>query len=289
MKKILISLLLIVVMGCVYLYNYNNRELNTVSTEYTTVIFQSENEMLIPVSIPYHNEEDLEMDLKNKIDIMKSDDYICYGLYPVLSEHLQLNYAELKDNQLNLDFNNQFNNKNIINTLESLSFLLKDYKDYQIHLTINNQTYDYIPETSISSAYINKHIPLNNFTDYSSNITESKSITLYKQEQISNKNYYIPYTIRINNNNLETMITETLSYIDPSLDIKQVDYKDHTIHLYLSSHLLLDNERIDPHLENCIYLTLLSFESVKDIKIYVNNEEVGEYNNKEIILNYIEL
>ncbi len=67
---------------------------------YKSVVFKDSDNDLIPISVNFHSEVELEEEIRNKIDLMKSDEMIQYGLYPVISKDLEVQSVNLKDHVL---------------------------------------------------------------------------------------------------------------------------------------------------------------------------------------------
>lgn len=265
----------------------NNKKDDEEYNAYTSLVFSTKDGVLIPVSVPYNSSKDFEMDMRNRFVLMQSEEYKDLGLYPVFSKELNLNYSYIENNILYIDFNDAFDFTHSIDLLEITSYLVHDITEVKdVKLTINGKESD----VKYNMSEDNKSkLGLNNFINFTDNITHSLSATCYKYETINNHDYYVPYTLRLSDKlELNDNIIQLLSHIDPRIQIEQLNLKDGCLSVHLSSHILLDNEQIDKQLENCIYLSALSFDNINDIIIYINNEEISRYNHKEILINSIE-
>lgn len=288
MKNILNLFVVLTLILSLITYKYmNNKKDDEEYNAYTSLVFSTKDGVLIPVSVPYNSSKDFEMDMRNRFVLMQSEEYKDLGLYPVFSKELNLNYSYIENNILYIDFNDAFDFTHSIDLLEITSYLVHDITEVKdVKLTINGKESD----VKYNMSEDNKSkLGLNNFINFTDNITHSLSATCYKYETINNHDYYVPYTLRLSDKlELNDNIIQLLSHIDPRIQIEQLNLKDGCLSVHLSSHILLDNEQIDKQLENCIYLSALSFDNINDIIIYINNEEISRYNHKEILINSIE-
>ena len=95
-----------------------------------TVVFKDSDNDLIPITVNFHSEVELEQDVRNRIELMKSDEFLNYGLYPVLSHDLQVESVDLKDKVLTINFNDQlYANKDAMDIIETLTYTMTDYED----------------------------------------------------------------------------------------------------------------------------------------------------------------
>lgn len=289
MSKLIKYIIVIVVGVCLFAYKYVSNDNSENIDTYTSIVFKDSKGDLIPVSVLYNSSLDFEMDMRNKLILMQGKDYTNIGLNPILTDLLVLNYAYIENDRLKIDFNKELLNQNPIDVLEVLSFMCKDYKIKGIDLSVDNEIMGYFPNSNIPMSFSSNFIGLNNFINLSHNITESISVTCYKCEVINDYKYYKPYTFRVNeNNSIEYNIKDVVEIIDSSIRVDNVDVKEGSANIYLSSNILLDNEQIDSSLEKCIYLSVLSFDEIEDVILYADNEEISRYNHKEIMINVIE-
>ena len=88
-----------------------------------TVVYKDKDNMLVPVSINFYNELDIEEEVLNRIDMMKSNELSSQGLYPLFSEELKVNHVDLTDSVLTIDFNDQlYANGDGLDIIEALSY-----------------------------------------------------------------------------------------------------------------------------------------------------------------------
>ncbi len=290
MNKILkVCIIMSIVIGVFALKFFNKNEEVGLET-YSELVFSDSNDNLIPISIPYNSAKDFEMDLKNKFIIMQSDDFSSYGLKPVLSKNLVLNYAYKDNGTLYMDFNDELYSNAPMDIIELISYMVKDESDIEnVQLSINDKIEQYFPNSYLPMKFNSKDLGLNNFIDVSKTITKSESLTFYKKMINNNEEIFVPYTLRVDDScSFQDKINQLLSKIDSSIEVEKVKYEDKVAEIYLSSNILLDNETVDSKLEECIYLSVLSIDEVNDIKLFINNEQVSQYNGKEICINFIE-
>lgn len=139
--------------------------------------------------------------IKSIFNFLKSD-MIPNGLKNPVRNDLKLNNVKIKNDVLNLYLSDYPN----INEIESISYSLFDVGDFkEIKYFVNNKLF-----TSINKNYgINKRYLINN----RNNII---STTVFYNESINNKNYFVPVTKYINSdkNKIDIIIESlTSSYI----------------------------------------------------------------------------
>lgn len=139
--------------------------------------------------------------IKSIFNFLKSD-MIPNGLKNPVRNDLKLNNVKIKNDVLNLYLSDYPN----INEIESISYSLFDVGDFkEIKYFVNNKLF-----TSINKKYgINKRYLINN----RNNII---STTVFYNESINNKNYFVPVTKYINSdkNKIDIIIESlTSSYI----------------------------------------------------------------------------
>ncbi|MDE6953265.1 MAG: GerMN domain-containing protein [Erysipelotrichales bacterium] len=293
-KKIGVISLLI---GCLTFvsYMYVNKEKAPEEKEnhyYKTVVFKDRDNELIPISMDLHNQMELEQEIMNCIDIMKSTEFQEYGLYPVLSSELEVLSVELKNHVLTLNTNDEIvANSDALNILEALTFTCTDYDDVsRLQLQINGQNISNLPNSFIPVSSLTKDLGLNNFIETSTYLHETVPVMVYKQKNIMNYSYYIPTTLRIEeNDSIDKQVKTILSHIQSRIQLIDASLEDGTLHVQLGSNILLDNEKIDQALEDLIVLSLSTLKGVDNVDITINKESVRtkessiiEYNRLKI-------
>lgn len=293
-KKIGVISLLI---GCLTFasYIYVNKEEAPEEKEnhyYKTVVFKDSDNELIPISMDLHNQMELEQELMNCIDIMKSTEFQEYGLYPVLSSELEVLSVELKNHVLTLNTNDEIvANNDALNILEALTFTCTDYDDVsRLQLQINGQNISNLPNSFIPVSSLTKDLGLNNFIETSTYLHETIPVMVYKQKNIMNYSYYIPTTLRIEeNDSIDKQVKTILSHIQSRIQLIDASLEEGTLHVQLGPNILLDNEKIDQALEDLIVLSLSTLKGVDNVDITINKESVRttetsiiEYNRLKI-------
>ncbi|WP_195598771.1 GerMN domain-containing protein [Longibaculum muris] len=257
-----------------------------------TVVFKDSDNDLIPITVNFHSEVELEQDVRNRIELMKSDEFLNYGLYPVLSHDLQVESVDLKDKVLTINFNDQlYANKDAMDIIETLTYTMTDYEDVdELKLQINGKDVSYLPNSTIPLSSLHHDLGLNNFEETSSLLHETIPVMVYNQKTIEQFSYYVPTTFRIDENeSLKSQVQTILSYVQSKIHLLDAQMKDGILTIDLDSNILLDNERIDQSLEDLIVLSLSSLKNVKDVEIKINGEDVRTKQSSQIEYNYIKI
>ena len=257
---------------------------------YKSVVFKDSDNDLIPISVNFHSEVELEEEIRNKIDLMKSDEMIQYGLYPVISKDLEVQSVNLKDHVLTVSFNDQLvANQDAMDILEALTYVMTDYDDVErVNLQINEKNVSYIPNSTIPLSSLTKSLGLNNFEETSAFLHQTVPVMVYHQKTIEQYSYYVPTTMRVDENEPLTKQVQTiLSYVQSKIHLLDAKLDNGVLTVDLDSNILLDNEKIDQTLEDLIVLSLSSLKDVKDVEIKINGEDVRTKQSSQIEYNYI--
>lgn len=257
-----------------------------------TVVFKDEDNELIPVSINFHSQVELEQEVRNRINLMKSDELKRYGLYPVLSKDLEVLSVVLENKVLTLNLNDQIvANKDDMSILEALTFTMTDYDNIdRLKIQINGKDISHLPNSTIPVSSLTKNLGLNNFVETSSILHETIPVMVYNEKVIHQYSYYIPTTIRIDeNDSVNEQVKTILSQIQGKIQVVDTSLKNGVLTVKLGSNILLDNEKIDQTLEDLIVLSLSSLKGVKDVKIKINNEDVRTKKTSIIEYNFIKI
>ena len=259
---------------------------------YKSVVFKDSDNDLIPISVNFHSELELEEEIRNKIDLMKSDEMIQYGLYPVISKDLEVQSVNLKDHVLTVSFNDQLvANQDAMDILEALTYVMTDYDDVErVNLQINEKNVSYIPNSTIPLSSLTKSLGLNNFEETSAFLHQTVPVMVYHQKTIEQYSYYVPTTMRVDENEPLTKQVQTiLSYVQGKIHLLDAKLDNGVLTVDLDSNILLDNEKIDQTLEDLIVLSLSSLKDVKDVEIKINGEDVRTKQSSQIEYNYIKM
>ena len=260
--------------------------------DYKSVVFKDSDNDLIPISVNFHSEVELEEEIRNKIDLMKSDEMIQYGLYPVISKDLEVQSVNLKDHVLTVSFNDQLvANQDAMDILEALTYVMTDYDDVErVNLQINEKNVSYIPNSTIPLSSLTKSLGLNNFEETSAFLHQTVPVMVYHQKTIEQYSYYVPTTMRVDENEPLTKQVQTiLSYVQSKIHLLDAKLDNGVLTVDLDSNILLDNEKIDQTLEDLIVLSLSSLKDVKDVEIKINGEDVRTKQSSQIEYNYIKM
>lgn len=291
-KMGVISLLIICLTFVSYIYLKKEPVVEEESVCLKTVVFQDLDKELIPVSVNFNSEVELEQEVRNRIELMKSKDFTTYGLYPVLDSKLEVLSVQEENGTMILNVNDQFNlKKQDMSVLEALTFMLNDYEDIQVlKLQVNGQDISTLPHTQLPVSALTKELGLNNFIETSNILHETIPVMVYNQKQIQNYSYYVPTTIRIDERDtIDDQVRTILSFIEGKIHVLNAYLEDGVLNVELDSNILLDNEDIDKTLQELMILSLSNLPEVKDIHIQVNHEEIETQKSSTIEYNYIKI
>lgn len=257
-----------------------------------TVVYKDKDNMLVPVSINFYNELDIEEEVLNRIDMMKSNELSSQGLYPLFSEELKVNHVDLTDSVLTIDFNDQlYANGDGLDIIEALSFTLCDYEEVEsLHLQINGEDITNIPNSDISVSYIQSSIGLNNFDETDTLLHHTYPVMIYHIKTINNRDYFVPITTRINEKDtIYHQVSTILNLIDSEIECIDASLNDGTLKITLDSSILLEDGTIDKNLFDQLSLSFSSIGSVDEVDLIVDNETLVNETVSSIQINYIKI
>ena len=182
-------------------------------------------------------------------------------------------------------------NNDDMDILEALTFTLTDYDEVeQLKLQINGKDITSLPHSDIPVSYLSQDLGLNNFTETYTILHETIPVLAYHQKVIANQSYYIPVTLRINENDtVEEQVKTILNQVQGNIQLINASMNNGVLTVELDSNILLDNEKIDQSLEDLIVLSLSTLKNVKDVQIHINNENVRTKESSIIEYNYIKI
>ena len=182
-------------------------------------------------------------------------------------------------------------NKDDMSILEALTFTMTDYDNIdRLKIQINGKDISHLPNSTIPVSSLTKNLGLNNFVETSSILHETIPVMVYNEKVIHQYSYYIPTTIRIDeNDSVNEQVKTILSQIQGKIQVVDTSLKKGVLTVKLGSNILLDNEKIDQTLEDLIVLSLSSLKGVKDVKIKINNEDVRTKKTSIIEYNFIKI
>ena len=275
-------------------YVYLNKESPQIDNDvyFKSVVFKDSDGDLIPVSVNLHTQMELEEEIRNRIDLMKSHDMTRYGLEPIFSEDLQVQSVQLKDHVLTLNFNDElYSQQSALDILEALTFTMTDYDDVnQLRIQIEGQNVSYLPNSTIPLTSLTKDLGLNNFEETSTLLHQTIPVMVYNQKVINQYSYYVPTTVRIDENEpLKQQVQTILSYVQSKIHLIDAKLDQGLLTVELDSNILLDNEKIDQTLEELIVLSLSSLKDVEDVEIKINGDDVTTKKSSQIEYNYLKI
>lgn len=292
-KKIgVIAVLVLCLTFVSYVYLNHDSESKQVGDVYIkSIVFKDNDNDLIPVSVNLHSQVELEEEVRNRIDLMKSDEMLRYGLNPILSQNLEVQSVQLKDHILTLSFNDELcSNQDALDILEALTFMMTDYDDVnQLHIQIDGQDVSYLPNSTIPLSSLTRDLGLNNFEETTTLLHQTIPVMVYNEKIINQYSYYVPTTVRVDENeSLKQQVQTILSYVQSKIHLIDTHLDNGVLTVELAPNILLDNEKIDQTLEDLIVLSLSSLKDVEDVKIEINNEDVRTKQTSQIEYNYIQ-
>lgn len=291
-KIIMIAIVIACLTYASFLYLKKDDDQQVEETNIETIIYKDEEGDLIPVNVNVHNQMEMETDIRNKLDLMKSSQMESYGLYPLFDSRLEIQSLELEDGVLSVSFNDYlYSNQDALDILEALTYVFTDYDDVQqLKLQIDGQNITYLPNSIIPLNQLTKNLGLNNFEEASFLLHQSIPVMIYREKNIHDYLYYVPTTLRINeNDSLEDQVQTILNHLNSQINLLSVSQEDNVLNIELDSNILLDNETIDHTLEELIVLSLTSLEGVEDVQILINGENVRNQETSQIFYNYIKM
>ena len=257
-----------------------------------TVVFQDEDHDLIPVSINFQSQVEDTQEMKNRLDFMKSTDLKEYGLYPVFDSEFEILSLKKDNDRLVVDMNEHIGKQcDDLSFLEALTYVLTGYQNIEhIQLQINGNNISTLPHSDIPLASLNHHLGLNNFEETSYLLHETIPVMSYQEKVINKQSYYVPTTLRIDEkSSIFKQVQSVLNYVTADIQVLQVDLKNGQLKVELGSNILLDNETLDKTLHDLIILSLSSLKDVKDVKIFINQDEIRVKKASQIQYNHIKI
>ena len=276
-------------------YVYLKKDVNSETTDdvyLKTVVFKDKDNDLIPISVNFHSQVDVEEDIMNRMNLMKSNELINYGLYPVFNENLEVLSIDIQDHILTLNFNDElYAHMDGMDIIETLAYTMTDYDEInQLFIQIEGKDISFLPNSQIPVLALNENLGLNNFEETTTLLHQTIPVMTYREKYVNQYSYYVPTTLRIDENaSLNQQVKTILSYVESKIHLLDSSLNDGVLTVKLDSNILLDNERIDKTLEDLIVLSLCSLKGVEDVEIMINGEDVISQTSSQIEYNYIKI
>lgn len=276
---------LVVMVVCVGLvgFMFDNDKDVIVSTvvnpiNYQTIILKDEFNTLIPIEVDLAVSSNFETQVTTMIDFMKSDEYIDFGLYPLFSSEVNVSNVLLENNELTLNFNENFlaqNNQEALDFIEGLSYVFCNEDVHKINIQVEQQTVSYIPNSTIPTSALSSNIGINNFSSDTHTIFKTVPVVVYNTSVINDQIYYVPETIRVesHSDDIITQVSYLLDKIecDKLLEIdSEINLAKGVLSVQLKNDILESDEYIDTILFNQITKSLLSLQNVTSVNLYVD-------------------
>ena len=271
-------------------YFSNDRMIESEKT-LKTVVFKDRDGDLIPVSVNFLTKNEQETDMRNYIDFMKSMDLADYGLYPIIDDKVVVQSVESKNKRMTINFNEMINQNSPLDLIEALTYVALNNFDIEgIELKVNNKNITHLSREYLPVGLLTKELGMNNFEDSSLLLHQTKSVMVFQQKEVDQFSYYVPIMLRVDEGeSLFSQVSLVLNYINAKLHLLAANLKGEELTIELDSIALLDNEKIDHHLEELIVLSLSSLEGVQHVKIIVDGENVSKSNVSSLQFNYIKI
>ncbi|MCD7950585.1 MAG: GerMN domain-containing protein [Erysipelotrichaceae bacterium] len=288
----IISIFMITLAFVSYLY-LHEEENNDTNTYLQTVVFKDSDDDLIPISLNFYSAVDIEEDVINRINIMKSSEMESYGLYPIFNEDLEVLGVDLNNNFLTINFSDDLYTNNPLDIIETLAYTLTDYNEIEtLEIQIDGQEVSYLPNSDIPLSALSSTLGLNNFEEASNDtyLHNTIPVMIYQNKTINDYQYYVPTTYRIDENtSLYEQINTILNYIQNNIHLLDAYMNDNILTIELDSNILLDNETIDKNLEELIILSLTSLNDIDDIHIVIDGQMISSLETTKIAYNYVKI
>ena len=281
-------LMFLTFISCVYL----NRPYDSVDSpsDKGIVVFKDSKNHLIPITIDMLNTDSFLQTIYNKIDFMKSDQWVNDGLIPVLDESFEILSLSVENQHIDMHIYTSLSHDCYLELIESLNCLIKDVIDlYTLDVYFYSQS-DLKSPLIHSYHGLNKELGMNNFIDYSLYLHDSQSVEIYKEIQINKRLYMYPQTYRVNTHQgLYETVNFTLNKIDQSIILKDVYEDGYGLTIEIEGKVLNDNEKMNLNIENMIILSLRSIDDYQYIRILSNGENVRNHSDINITINYFKI
>ncbi|MCD7809972.1 MAG: GerMN domain-containing protein [Erysipelotrichaceae bacterium] len=291
-KIVIVSLFVVALAFVSYIYLHDETTDET-NSYLQTVVFKDSDDELIPISLNFYGAVDIEEDVINRIDVMKSSDMEDYGLYPVFSEDLEVLGVDLNNSVLTINFNNALYSNNALDIMETLAFTMSHYSEVEsLEIQIDGENVSYLPNSDIPLSALSSTLGLNNFEQATSEtyLHNTLPVMIYQNKNINDYQYYVPTTYRIDENaSLYEQVSTILHYIQNNIHLIDAYINDHILTIELDNNILLDNETIDKNLEELIVLSLTSLEDINDIHIVIDGETISSIETSQIAYNYVKI
>lgn len=298
MKKIIIKNIIVMLCFSVFVVVLFNEEdsvpvVSTIlPTNYQTIVLKDNNNTLVPLEVDLQVSNSVEDEVLQKIELMKCNDFIDYGLYPLFSSDLEVQGIELNNDQLSIDFNSSFLAKDDIDGLdiaESLSYVFCDDTIHQVNVTVNEDVIDYIPNCKIPVSSMHTNLGINNFNCDTNEIYKTVPVTIYQTNMINQTMFYIPETIRVECHE-DDYTMQVMSVVNHIVDndqvyVESVNYLEGVLGVNISNEILSDGEYIEGILFNQLVKSLNSIQSVEVVEIYVDDIQQVEAIDVSIKIN----
>lgn len=280
---ILICACLMICFLCIKQDNNKNEVKKDMTTNYQTVVFRDDNDMLVPIEVDFGTQIEDDTKYRNMIEVMKSSDYEYLGLHPILDSNLQVNAMAINDKSLTFDFSDNLyveNNQEALDIFEMFSyvFCLEDIE--KVNLKIDGNDIKTLANSTVPASCITSQLGINNFEATTNYIYKTTPVVVYNTKTINNREYYVPITKRIetNESDIDTKVSLMLNEMDydkPLSLVQQCSLQEGILSIHLAANVLNDNESIDNTLYNRIIKSASHLENVKKVSLYVDDQEIA--------------
>ena len=185
--------------------NEVNNQYNEIDYSYSKVFLKDKDNTLVPLTIKYEKFDSLGEELMYVTNMLKVDSKVSNSTFKgLLPSNTKVKSLELKDNVLNLNFDENFmtyDSKDELRLLESLVWTLTDFNEVDsINLYVNDERLTNMPVSNTPIKFnVDRQIGINNYLLTSTILGSGQKVLSYYEKQINDSYYYVPVTHYVNN------------------------------------------------------------------------------------------
>lgn len=276
--------------------NEVNNQYNEIDYSYSKVFLKDKDNTLVPLTIKYEKFDSLGEELMYVTNMLKVDSKVSNSTFKgLLPSNTKVKSLELKDNVLNLNFDENFmtyDSKDELRLLESLVWTLTDFNEVDsINLYVNDERLTNMPVSNTPIKFnVDRQIGINNYLLTSSMMLGSQRVLSYYEKLIDDNYYYVPVTHYVKNNkNLSIYdLTVTTMFKDPGITsslnvcralqdttmVASSVLEKEVLYLSLSEDILFDELTVSLDVYEIFKEVTCLLDEVKDVSFLIELEEV---------------
>jgi len=290
-NKIIISTMCLVLLGIFYFIptpeEFESEIITTQDLDENIVYLLDEDNYVSQV-ITYFNSETLEIEIKNKINILINGSEENKDFYSLIPKNTKLNSVKIDKDNVYLDFSKELLevNKYIEESMiEAIVYTLTEINGVNnIYINVEGKELTHLPNSNKNINYpLNRNIGINK--EYNiTNLNDIVKTTVFFSKESNDTLYYVPVT-KINNINedkIEIIIEELKStinsqnnlngYINDNLELESYKTKDNIMNLVFNEYLL-ENDDISEEVKYVISESIFENYDVSKVVFNVKNTD----------------